>query len=54
MDATNARDIATRIMGDPALMLQEQVQEELKIGEQTIQFAGSGLDLGRADERDSI
>ena len=36
MDPTNARDIATRIMGDPALMLQEQVQEELKIGEQTI------------------
>ena len=25
-----------------------------KIGEQTIQFAGTGLDLGRADERDSI
>jgi len=25
-----------------------------KIGEQTIQFACSGLDLGRADERDSI
>src|SRR5258707_4333873 len=36
MDATNARDIATRIMGDPALMLQEQVREELKIGRQTI------------------
>src|SRR6476620_11648881 len=36
MDAAHAHDLATRIMGDPALMLQEQVQEELKIGEQTI------------------
>jgi len=36
MDPANAHELATRIMGDPALMLQEQVQEELKIGEQTI------------------
>ena len=25
-----------------------------KIGEHTIQFAGSGLDLGRADARDNV
>jgi VIT1/CCC1 family predicted Fe2+/Mn2+ transporter len=36
MDPAHAHELATRIMGDPALMLQEQVQEELKIGEQTI------------------
>jgi VIT1/CCC1 family predicted Fe2+/Mn2+ transporter len=36
MDPSNAHELATRIMADPALMLQEQVQEELKIGEQTI------------------
>ena len=36
MDRAHAHELATRIMGDPALMLQEQVQEELKIGEQTI------------------
>ena len=31
-----ANELATQIMADPARMLQEQVQEELKIGEQTI------------------
>ena len=36
MDRAHAHELATRIMDDPALMLQEQVQEELKIGEQTI------------------
>ena len=36
MDPAHAHELATRIMADPALMLQEQVQEELKIGEQTI------------------
>jgi len=36
MDPGHAHELATRIMGDPALMLREQVQEELKIGEQTI------------------
>jgi VIT1/CCC1 family predicted Fe2+/Mn2+ transporter len=36
MDRDHAHMLATRIMDDPALMLQEQVQEELKIGEQTI------------------
>ena len=33
MDRDSARAIATRIMADPPLMLKEQVQEELKIGE---------------------
>jgi VIT1/CCC1 family predicted Fe2+/Mn2+ transporter len=33
MDRDAAHTLATRVMGDPALMLKEQVQEELKIGE---------------------
>jgi vacuolar iron transporter family protein len=33
MDPTSAHSLATQIMGDPDLMLKEQVQEELKIGE---------------------
>ncbi len=33
MDRTSAHDLATQVMGDPAMMLKEQVQEELKIGE---------------------
>jgi VIT1/CCC1 family predicted Fe2+/Mn2+ transporter len=33
MDRDSAHALATRIMADPALMLKEQVQEELKIGE---------------------
>ena len=33
MDRESAHALATRIMADPALMLKEQVQEELKIGE---------------------
>ncbi|HEY5022235.1 MAG TPA: VIT1/CCC1 transporter family protein [Gemmatimonadaceae bacterium] len=33
MDKESAYTIATRIMADPQLMLKEQVQEELKIGE---------------------
>ena len=36
MDRAQAHDLATQIMGNPALMLQEQVQEELKIGAQTM------------------
>ena len=36
MQPAMARDLATEIMADPARMLDEQVQEELKIGEQTI------------------
>src|ERR1043165_8149411 len=33
MDAGSAHNLATQIMADPQLMLKEQVQEELKIGE---------------------
>ncbi|HEX2693899.1 MAG TPA: VIT1/CCC1 transporter family protein [Gemmatimonadaceae bacterium] len=33
MDRNSAHSLATQIMADPALMLKEQVQEELKIGE---------------------
>jgi predicted membrane protein (TIGR00267 family) len=33
MDRDAAHSLATRVMGDPQLMLKEQVQEELKIGE---------------------
>jgi VIT1/CCC1 family predicted Fe2+/Mn2+ transporter len=42
MDRSSAHAIATRIMGDPQLMLKEQVQEELKIAE----FAMSPLREG--------
>src|SRR6476659_1705256 len=42
MDRNSAHNIATQIMADPALMLKEQVQEELKIGE----FAMSPLKEG--------
>ncbi len=33
MDRDSAHTLATQVMADPALMLKEQVQEELKIGE---------------------
>jgi predicted membrane protein (TIGR00267 family) len=33
MDQRSAHSLATKIMADPQLMLKEQVQEELKIGE---------------------
>jgi VIT1/CCC1 family predicted Fe2+/Mn2+ transporter len=33
MDRDSAHNLATQIMADPALMLKEQVQEELKIGD---------------------
>ena len=36
MDQSSAHALATQVMADPERMLQEQVQEELKIGEQTI------------------
>ncbi|MBA3340732.1 MAG: VIT1/CCC1 transporter family protein [Gemmatimonadaceae bacterium] len=36
MDADSAHRLATQVMADPERMLEEQVQEELKIGEQTI------------------
>jgi VIT1/CCC1 family predicted Fe2+/Mn2+ transporter len=35
IDQSSAHSLATRIMADPALMLKEQVQEELKIAEFT-------------------
>jgi len=35
MDAQSAHTLATQVMADPERMLEEQVQEELKIGEQT-------------------
>ena len=36
MDQAAAHALATQVMADPERMLEEQVQEELKIGEQTI------------------
>src|ERR1700716_4493291 len=36
MDRDSAHTLATRVMSDPQLMLKEQVQEELKIGEFTM------------------
>jgi predicted membrane protein (TIGR00267 family) len=36
MDRDSAHTLATRVMADPQLMLKEQVQEELKIGEFTM------------------
>ena len=48
MDRGQANMLATQIMGDPARMLQEQVQEELKIGEQTISPLREGWVTGVA------
>ena len=48
MDPAHAHELATRIMADPALMLREQVQEELKIGEQTISPFREGWVTGLA------
>jgi VIT1/CCC1 family predicted Fe2+/Mn2+ transporter len=48
MDRAQASTLATQIMGDPARMLQEQVQEELKIGEQTISPLREGWVTGVA------
>jgi len=48
MDAAQANTLATQIMADPARMLQEQVQEELKIGEQTISPFREGWMTGLA------
>jgi predicted membrane protein (TIGR00267 family) len=48
MDRDHAHELATRIMADPELMLQEQVQEELKIGEQTISPLREGWVTGLA------
>ncbi len=48
MDQSQAHGLATQIMGDPPRMLQEQVQEELKIGEQTISPLREGWVTGLA------
>src|SRR5256714_2433986 len=48
MDRNSAHTIATRIMGDPQLMLKEQVQEELKIAEFTMSPLREGWITGLA------
>jgi VIT1/CCC1 family predicted Fe2+/Mn2+ transporter len=48
MDRDAAHALATQVMADPARMLQEQVQEELKIGEQTISPLREGWVTGLA------
>jgi VIT1/CCC1 family predicted Fe2+/Mn2+ transporter len=48
MDRSSAHAIATRIMGDPQLMLKEQVQEELKIAEFTMSPLREGWITGLA------
>ena len=48
MDATAAHALATQVMADPERMLEEQVQEELKIGEQTISPLREGWVTGLA------
>jgi len=48
MDASAAHALATQVMADPERMLEEQVQEELKIGEQTISPLREGWVTGIA------
>jgi len=48
MEQAAAYTLATQVMADPARMLQEQVQEELKIGEQTISPLREGWVTGLA------
>ncbi len=48
MDPTAAHALATQVMADPERMLEEQVQEELKIGEQTISPLREGWVTGLA------
>ena len=48
MDGDSARALATRVMADPTLMLKEQVQEELKIGEFTMSPLREGWITGLA------
>lgn len=48
MGQTAAYALATQVMADPVRMLQEQVQEELKIGEQTISPLREGWVTGLA------
>jgi predicted membrane protein (TIGR00267 family) len=48
MDPSAAHALATQVMADPERMLEEQVQEELKIGEQTISPFREGWVTGLA------
>jgi vacuolar iron transporter family protein len=48
MDPSAAHTLATQVMADPERMLEEQVQEELKIGEQTISPLREGWVTGLA------
>lgn len=48
MEAAEARQLATDVMSDPTRMLQEQVQEELKIGEQALSPFREGWITGLA------
>lgn len=48
MEQSAAHALATEVMADPERMLQEQVQEELKIGEQTISPFREGWVTGLA------
>ena len=48
MDRGSAHSLATQIMADPALMLKEQVQEELKIGELNMSALREGWLTGLA------
>jgi predicted membrane protein (TIGR00267 family) len=48
MDRAMAHNLATQVMADPARMLDEQVQEELKIGAQTISPFREGWVTGLA------
>ena len=48
MDRNTAHGLATQIMADPALMLKEQVQEELKIGEMKVSPLREGWITGLA------
>jgi VIT1/CCC1 family predicted Fe2+/Mn2+ transporter len=48
MDPTSAHSLATQIMADPDLMLKEQVQEELKIGELSMSAFREGWLTGLA------
>ncbi len=48
MERTSAETLATQVMADPQRMLQEQVQEELKIGEPTMSPLREGWVTGLA------
>ena len=48
MDRQSAHNLATQVMADPAMMLKEQVQEELKIGEMTMSPLKEGWLTGLA------